>query len=277
MRQRAKRSLGQNFLCDPNYITKIIASVRPSTGDTIIEIGPGRGALTEKLVDSAAGVIAIELDRQLIDPLRQRFANCSNFQVIEQDALTVDYGQLLADARSSNERSADSSDSRSQFTAKLVANLPYNISTAILQHLAEQRQHLSSLVLMFQREVVERMIAKPGNSDRGFFTVLVESAFEVENLFDVPPAAFRPVPKVWSSVVRLTPKPKVGSEASLKCLLSAAFAQKRKTIANNLKREFPDHSRILAAAGIDSHRRAESLTLDEWNTLNTAVSPIGRE
>jgi 16S rRNA (adenine1518-N6/adenine1519-N6)-dimethyltransferase len=254
-RARAKRSLGQNFLSDPNYIARIIAAVDPLPADTIIEIGPGRGALTEKLVESGAEVIAIELDREMIEPLRTKFSGHGMFRVIEQNALTVDF----ADPAIFPE------------PAKLVANLPYYISTAILQRLADQRDNLSSLVLMFQREVVNRITAKPGSSDRGFLTVLAEAAFRIEKLFDVPPTAFRPVPKVWSSVVRLTPNPKIESESSLRDLLSVAFAQKRKTIANNLKSRFPDHASALAAAGIEPHRRAESLILEEWFRLNDAL------
>lgn len=257
MLKRPKRSLGQNFLSDPNYIAKMIAAVAPSPGDTVVEIGPGRGALTERLVDSGARVIAIELDRDLIAPLRERFGGNEDFRIIEQDALTVDFREVLPAYAAS---------------VKLAANLPYYISTAILQRLAEQREHFSSLVLMFQREVVDRITAKPGNSDRGFLTVLVETAFETGKLFDVPPNAFRPAPKVWSSVVKLTPKPGTGREDELRRLLSVAFAQKRKTLANNLKQAVPDHIEALEAAEISPTRRAESLNLDEWRRLVETIN-----
>lgn len=252
---RAKKSLGQNFLADPDYISKIIAAVHPSADDTVIEIGPGRGALTERLVDSGSRVIAIELDRELIDPLRRKFGGGGRFEVIERDALTVAFGELLDEFGA----------------AKLVANLPYYISTAILQHLAGQRDRFSSLILMFQREVVDRITAQPGSSGRGFLTVIAEAAFQIEKLFDVPPDAFRPVPKVWSSVVRLTPKAGPGLDKALRDLVSAGFAQKRKTIANNLKQITPEPGRLLAAAGIEPIRRAESLTLDEWIELGRAM------
>lgn len=254
-RPKAKRSLGQNFLYDPGYVAKVIAAVGPVPEDIVVEIGPGRGALTEKLVDSGAAVIAIELDRDLIEPLRTTFGDRGNFRVVEQDALTVDFAALIPNSQ----------------PAKLVANLPYYISTAILQHLAGQRDHFSSMVLMFQREVVDRISAKPGTSDRGYLTVISEIAFHVEKLFDVPPAAFRPVPKVWSSVVRLSPKRKVESEERLKRLASAAFGQKRKTIANNLKHFFPGYAAMLSEAGIDGNRRAESLSLEEWLRLSLAA------
>jgi len=126
---------------------------------------------------------------------------------------------------------------------------------------------------MFQREVVERITAKPGNSERGYLTVIVEACFDVEKLFDVPRDAFRPMPKVWSSVVRLTPKPNFNfDKAVFENIVSSSFAQKRKTILNNLKTSFNDAERLLAAADINPKRRAESLTLDEWVKLTTTIS-----
>ena len=247
----AKKSLGQNFLVDHNYIRKIIDAAEPQSSNTIIEIGPGRGAITECLVDSGATVIAIELDREFVPQLAERFKNKPNFRVIEADATQIDYAQLI---------------NRQQ--AKVVANLPYYISTAILQHLAAQRQYFVSLVLMFQKEVVERISAPPGDSERGFLTALTELAFTVERLFDVPPNAFRPVPKVTSTVARLTPKPKSDiDEQEFRGLVSTAFSQKRKTILNNLKSRYPDAREKLKRSGIDVSRRAESLVLDEWFAL----------
>lgn len=263
---KVKKSLGQNFLSDPNYIAKIISAVDPLPDDQIIEIGPGRGALTENLVESGATVIGIELDRDLIQPLQVKFADRRNFQIIEQDALTVDFNELLKTQRS--EISNLKSDISDFAQAKLVANLPYYISTAILQRLAEQREAFSSLVLMFQKEVVDRITARAGNSERGYLTVLAEAAFQVEKLFDVPANAFRPPPKILSSVVRLTPKEMASSDSSVfRELVSAGFAQKRKIILNNLKAKYPNASEKLERSGIDGRRRAESLTLDEWMVL----------
>ena len=262
-RSFAKKSLGQNFLTDSDIIQKIVDAVDPSMTDTIIEIGPGRGALTERLVESSAQIIAIELDRNLVPYLKRAFADRPNVQVVEGDALDVDLETILS--ASSRASVADK--------AKVVANLPYYISTAILQRLSEQRHLFSELVLMFQREVVERITAKPGNSERGYLTVIVEACFDVEKLFDVPPDAFRPMPKVWSSVVRLTPKPNFNfDKAVFENIVSSSFAQKRKTILNNLKTSFNDAERLLAAADINPKRRAESLTLDEWVKLTTTIS-----
>jgi 16S rRNA (adenine1518-N6/adenine1519-N6)-dimethyltransferase len=251
---RAKRSLGQNFLSDPNYIRKIIDAVAVSPEDTVIEIGPGRGALTERLIASGAKVIAIELDRELISPLRARFAGTGRFVVTEANALEADLASLASEP------------------VKLAANLPYYISTAILQKLADQREAFSSLLLMFQKEVVDRITAKPGHSERGYLTVLTELAFDVEKLFDVPPAAFRPSPKVMSSVVRLAPRiPRGDDEDILKALVSQAFRQKRKTLLNNLRPHFPQVAGAFERSGIDGSRRAESLSLDEWRRLCEAL------
>jgi 16S rRNA (adenine1518-N6/adenine1519-N6)-dimethyltransferase len=157
--------------------------------------------------------------------------------------------------------------------AKLVANLPYNISTPILQRLIDQRKVFSRLILMFQREVVERITATPGGKQRGFLSVLVEDAFNVERLFDVSPRAFVPVPKVWSSVVKLEPRAStVSDHAALRRLLSLAFGQKRKTLLNNLKLGMPDAAGVLLTADIDGRRRAETLTLDEWARLTKLVA-----
>src|SRR5687767_1985789 len=181
----AKRSLGQNFLVDTNVIEKIVGAVHPTEKDWLLEIGPGRGALTEKLVERAEKLFALEFDRDLAPLLRAKFAASDRFVLIEDDALSFDFRTLVADDRK----------------LRLVANLPYNISTAILQRLFDYPDVFSDCVLMFQREVVERLVAKPGTTDRGYLTVLTEAHFHIERLFDVPPDSFRPVPNVWSSVI----------------------------------------------------------------------------
>lgn len=256
----AKKSFGQNFLIDQNYIDKIISALDPQKDETIIEIGAGRGALTEKLVESGANVLAIELERNMIAVLQDNFANYENFQLIEQDALLTNFNQLT--------------NGKGQ-KAKLVANLPYNISTAILQKLIEQRDCFSEMILMFQREVVSRITARVGNSERGFLSVLTEAYLESEKLFDVSPNAFRPAPKVWSAVVRLLPKESnIENEDLFREIISICFAQKRKTILNNLKNapadlreKFGDIPKLLASCQIEPQRRAETLTLEEWKNL----------
>src|SRR5215210_6186715 len=263
---RAKKSLGQNFLVDESYARRIVGALAPREGETVVEIGPGRGALTALLLESGARVVAVEFDRELAALLRGRFGGRDNFSLVEADALAVDVCRAVEPATS----------------ARVVANLPYNISTAILQRLVAQRRCVPEMVLMLQREVVERVAAPPGSHERGYLTVLVEAFCDAEALFDVPPGAFRPVPKVWSTVARLRVRGGV-SEAEgvddglFPRVVSAGFAQKRKTILNNL-RSAPEDLRALAeraggaaalleAAGIDPRARAEALTLGEWAAL----------
>ena len=252
----AKKSFGQNFLVNQNYIAKIIGALDLNAGETVIEIGAGRGALTENLIESGANVIAVELERDMIGVLQRRFGGKENFQLIESDALKVDFGELLGGDEQKPK-------------VKLVANLPFNISTAILQKLIEQRACFSRMILMFQREVVARITAPVGDSERGFLTVLTEAYLTADKLFDVPPKAFAPAPKVWSAVVRLQPKTdfELENEKSFRRIVSQGFRQKRKTIFNNLKSEFGDIERMLDECGIDKQRRAETLTLDEWECL----------
>ena len=260
---RAKKSLGQNFLVDETYARRVVGALAPRAGETVIEIGPGRGALTALLVESGARVVAVEFDRDLAALLRERFGGREDFTLVEADALEVDFCAAAAPAAS----------------ARVVANLPYNISTAILQRLVQQRRCVTEMVLMLQREVVERIAAPPGSHERGYLSVLVEAFCDTEPLFDVPPGAFRPVPKVWSTVARL--RVRAGAEVADERLflraVGAGFAQKRKTILNNL-RSAPEDLRalteaaggaaaLLAGAGIDPRRRAEELTLAEWNAL----------
>lgn len=261
----AKKSLGQNFLVDHNYINKIISALNPKVIETIIEIGAGQGALTEKLVNSGANVFAIELDRDLIPLLIEDFGSNENFTLIEQDALQTNFDEIGKEQRAKNKEQ----------NTKLVANLPYYISTAILQHLIEYRTGFSELILMLQREVVHRITAEAGNTERGFLTVLIESYFETERLFDVPPNAFRPAPKIWSSVIRLKPKPEnlIENDEFFRKLVSVGFQQKRKTILNNLKNapEMLYKKRLketLEENEIEPNRRAETLILEEWIKLS---------
>jgi 16S rRNA (adenine1518-N6/adenine1519-N6)-dimethyltransferase len=224
----------------------------PTSNDVVLEIGPGRGALTSKLIDRVGKLYALEFDRDLAELLRNLFHDRPNFEVIEDDALKVDLGRLAPPGNK----------------LRLIANLPYNISTAILQRLFEHKAILSDCVLMFQREVVERIMAPPSTSDRGYLSVLAQAHFEIDKLFDVPPQAFRPVPKVWSSVVRLRPRTDIAFDhAALESIVSLGFMQRRKTIVNNLKNRIPSADDLLANASVDPSRRAETLTVDEWLRL----------
>jgi 16S rRNA (adenine1518-N6/adenine1519-N6)-dimethyltransferase len=269
---RAKKSLGQNFLVDESYARRIVGALGPRAGETLIEIGPGRGALTELLVGKAGRVLAVEYDSALVAMLRARFEGVEGFDVAEADALSVDFCAAIKPAE----------------RARVVANLPYNISTAILQRLIEQRGCISELTLMLQREVVERITAPPGGGERGYLSVFVEAFCEAEALFDVPPGAFRPVPKVWSTVARLRMRPApafaVGDEKLLWRIVSTGFAQRRKTIFNNLRSAPEDllprvetaggAAALLEAAGVEPRRRAETLTLDEWARITRSLEAV---
>jgi 16S rRNA (adenine1518-N6/adenine1519-N6)-dimethyltransferase len=265
----AKRRFGQNFLVDRNVVDRIVAAVAPRPDETILEIGSGQGALTARLLETAGRVVAIEFDRELIPFLRTKFARVANLDLIAADALATNFAAVIAPAE----------------RVRVVANLPYNIATAILQRLIEQRDCLSEMVLMLQREVVDRLTAEPGSPERGYLSVLIEAYCGAEKLFDVAPQAFRPVPKVWSSIVRLRVRPKIAAEVKNEALLwqivSASFAQRRKTILNNL-RDAPESiqellqkrggaSIVLCDAGIPPLRRAETFTLEEWAMLANAI------
>ncbi len=252
---RAKKHLGQNFLRDHTIVTRIVDELELDATDTVIEIGPGRGALSAELLDRAERVIAIEFDRDMVAVLRVAFALRSNLQIVNEDALSVDFASLTPP----------------HGTVKLVANLPYNISTPILQRLLNDRMLFSRIVLMFQREVVDRITAVAGSKDRGYLSVLVENSFTVKKLFDVPPNAFTPIPKVWSSVVRLVPKqPVIENELLMRDIVSASFSMRRKTLLNNLSPRCLNAARLIGDAEIDGRRRAETLTLEEWARLTSA-------
>ncbi len=263
------KRLGQHFLRDQRTIHRIIDALNPRTDETIVEIGPGTGALTSVLVERTGRLIAVEFDNKLAPLLQERFSTFGNFKLVMADALTLDFCKELLPAQS----------------VRLVANLPYNISTAILQRLIAQRACIDEMVLMLQREVVERLLAPAGTSDRGFISVFVEAYCEAEKLFDVAPGAFRPPPKVWSSVMRLKIRPRINAENTDEGLLwevvSAGFAQKRKTILNNLRhasgrlqevlKRNGGASIVLCKANVELQRRAETLTLEEWGKIVQSI------
>jgi 16S rRNA (adenine1518-N6/adenine1519-N6)-dimethyltransferase len=266
---RPSKRFGQNFLTDKSVIKRIIESLDPQPGETIVEIGPGRGALTAPLIERATQLVAIEFDRNLIPILVDTFGKKENFKLVQNDALVTDICDEIRPAS----------------IARVVANLPYNIATAVLQRLIEQRACLTELILMLQREVVDRIVASPGSAERGYLSVFVEAYCETEKLFDVAPASFRPAPKVWSTVVRLQLRPKIAFDAREEALLwqvvSAGFAQRRKTILNNLRsapsplqdrlKAHGGASIILCRAEVELQRRAETLTLDDWTRIVRAL------
>jgi 16S rRNA (adenine1518-N6/adenine1519-N6)-dimethyltransferase len=248
----ARKRYGQNFLADAHYVRRIAEAVAPRPGDAVVEIGPGLGALTGELIARAGRIVAIEIDRDLAARLRERFAP-DVLELVVGDALEVDFAALGSDLR-------------------VVGNLPYNISSPILFHLAAQAHALRDLTLMLQKEVVARMTAAPGTPEYGRLTVTLSATFDVERLFVVPPGAFRPPPKVDSAVARLTPlrerAPAIADRARFERIVAAAFSQRRKTLRNALAEVVTAGQ--FSAARIDPQRRGETLSVDEFVALSAA-------
>jgi 16S rRNA (adenine1518-N6/adenine1519-N6)-dimethyltransferase len=264
---RPKKALGQNFLNDRNVISRIVQSAGISAGDRVMEVGPGRGAMTRLLADSGACVLAIELDRQLVPLLEREFAGCGNVEFLQADILAVDLEDVLS--------------SRHSGKWKVAANLPYNISSQVLLKFLDNRKLFSRLVLMLQREVGERLVASHGCKEYGILTVYCRLHFDIYREFIVKPGSFHPVPKVDSVVLRLEPLPAprvdVGDEAFFRRVVRAAFAQRRKTLWNclraaSLAADEMGLREALAACGIDGGRRGESLSLDEFAALSRELS-----
>jgi len=239
-----KKRFGQHFLHDKNILSRIVEYVAAKPGERIVEIGPGEGALTLPLLRAAGSLTVIELDRDLIEPLRTRARGVGELTIVHRDVLEVDIGTLAVGG-----------------TIRLVGNLPYNISTPILFHCLDHAAAIHDMHFMLQKEVVERMAAGPGSKTYGRLSVMLQLRCAVEPLFDVPPTAFTPPPKVDSAVVRLVPLspdrlPQVAFDV-IDRVVRAAFGQRRKTLSNALKGVADADD--LAAAGIDPRLRAEQL------------------
>jgi len=239
-----KKRFGQHFLHDKNILSRIVEYVAAKPGERIVEIGPGEGALTLPLLRAAGSLTVIELDRDLIEPLRTRASGVGELTIVHRDVLEVDIAALAVGG-----------------TIRLVGNLPYNISTPILFHCLDHAAAIRDMHFMLQKEVVERMAAGPGSKTYGRLSVMLQLRCAVEPLFDVPPTAFTPPPKVDSAVVRLVPLspdrlPKVDFDV-IDRVVRAAFGQRRKTLSNALKGVADADD--LAAAGIDPRLRAEQL------------------
>jgi 16S rRNA (adenine1518-N6/adenine1519-N6)-dimethyltransferase len=248
---RAKKQFGQNFLHDRTIIDRIVRAIGPQPGDRIVEIGPGRGALTFPLLERIDAITAIEIDRELIPWLQARDARIT---IVPQDVLSVDFTALAE---------------RLGSPIRLVGNLPYNISSPILFHAREHRAVIRDMHFMLQKEVVERMAAGHGNKDYGRLTVMLQAVFAVEHLFNVPPGAFTPAPKVDSAIVRLSPLPADAwppfDDDRLEAIVRAAFSMRRKTLRNTLKGVVDEAT--LVAAGIDPNDRAEQLSVADFIRL----------
>jgi len=252
---RAKKRFGQNFLRDRQVVDRIFAAADLNRSDRVFEIGPGLGVLTERLLKTAGEVVIVEIDRDLAVEWQQR--DDSRLRVVAADVLSLDWKDLLPGEG-----------------WKMVANLPYNISSQVVFKVIEHRDKFSRLVLMFQKEVGERLCAGPGTRDYGALSIFCQLWFDVEPIVKVPPQAFHPPPKVDSVVLGFTPLPEarvaVGDEHQFKRVVKSAFAQRRKTLRNTLKSGGFGPEEIAAAlerAGIDGGRRAETLSLAEFSKL----------
>jgi 16S rRNA (adenine1518-N6/adenine1519-N6)-dimethyltransferase len=257
---RPRKRFGQNFLVDAGIIERIVNAVNAKDTDAIIEIGPGQGALTDRLVDSCAHLDVIEIDRDLAAEFRWRYESRNNFTLHNQDVLKFDFHTLPPVAGG----------------YRLIGNLPYNISTPLLFHLFESRQLFRDMLFMLQLEVVDRMTADPGGKSSGRLGIMTQYYCRVEKLFRVPPTAFSPQPKVESAIVRLVPYTELPcparDTAMLEKVVRTAFSQRRKTLQNSLKSLADKH--VLSTLGIDGSRRPETLSLEEYVTISDALVEV---
>lgn len=251
---KPRKRFGQHFLHDQRVLEQIVAALPRRADRRLIEIGPGRGALTGHLVHTFGDLTVIEIDRDLVEILRTRFAGVSGLEIKNADALAFDFGLLVTPP--------------SKMT--LVGNLPYNISTPLLFHLFKFQASIDEMIFMLQKEVVERLVAQPGSKQFGRLSVMAQYRCRIEQLFTVLPGSFIPPPKVKSAVVRLVPHQQppaeIGDETTFSNLVLKAFNQRRKTLRNALK-ELLSEEEILAC-GVDPKARAENLGVSEFAALS---------
>jgi len=258
MQHKARKRFGQNFLHDDGVIQNIVNVIYPRVGDNIVEIGPGLGALTSQLLPLAGRIQVVELDRDVIPHLEQACAGLGELLITQADALKFDFSTLF----------------EAEKKLRIVGNLPYNISTPLLFHLMNYADNIADMHFMLQKEVVERMAAVPGNKHYGRLSIMLQYFCKVEKLFDVPPEAFDPTPKVDSAIVRLTPYEtlplQVDDLATYAMVVTKSFAHRRKTLRNNLKEILSGEQ--IEALGINPAARAETLTQLEFAQLSNALS-----
>jgi 16S rRNA (adenine1518-N6/adenine1519-N6)-dimethyltransferase len=277
-RPRLKPKLGQHFLAADSYALQIVDALGDVSQSTVLEIGPGRGILTSLLAKKVRRLIAVELDRVLAAQLRLRFGMFPNVEVIEADILSIDFDSLFGPKPGLGRPGIEFKPQ----PAKVVGNLPYYITSDILLRLFDYSRYFDSIVIMVQKEVADRIAAAPGSRDYGLLSATAQLHARVEKLFTLPPGAFSPPPKVYSTVLRLTLAPRQNElglngdarlEQSFIDFLKLSFAQKRKTLWNNLKLKYPENR--LKAALTETHikpaARAEALTLEETAALFRAL------
>lgn len=265
---RPKKSLGQNFLTDETVLENIVAAADVTSESCVLEIGPGMGALTRELAKAAGHVAAVEIDTSILPVLEQNICEFSNVTVVNQDILKADLAALFADLFGTR-------------SVKVIANLPYYITTPIIMKLLEEDLPITSVVIMIQREVARRLAAAPGTKDYGAITPVVQYKAEVTPICDVPPEAFEPAPKVWSSVIRLdlrqTPPVSVTDEAHFFHVIRAAFAQRRKTFVNSagsypaLGVEREDVKKVLQKLNFSENIRGEILGIEQFAQISNEL------
>jgi len=257
MKHQARKRFGQNFLHDPAIIQRIVQTINPQPGQRLVEIGPGKGAITFPLLAACKHLEVIELDRDLVQPLATKAPAFGELVIHQQDALRFDFAALAGGER-----------------LRTVGNLPYNISTPLLFHLITQSDSIQDMHFMLQKEVVDRMAAGPGSRDYGRLSVMIQYHCKVEPLFRVGPGAFQPAPRVDSTFVRLTPWPQpqvvVKDVACLATVVRQAFSQRRKTLRNTLKGLLPEQA--IRATGTDPSARPESISLEQYAALANQVA-----
>jgi len=253
-----RKRFGQNFLKDMSVVQQIVSAINLSNKDHVVEIGPGMGVMTQVMLPEVGYLDAVELDRDLVAKLKTTSLPLGNFAIHSADALTFDFCSL----------------SRNNQPMRLVGNLPYNISTPLMFHLFTQLKCIADMHFMLQKEVVNRLVAVPGSKSYGKLSVVVQYYCRVDKLFDVGPEAFSPQPKVDSSIVRLIPHKSplvsINNYEDFENIVSASFAQRRKTLHNNLKSLLSDEQ--LLSVNIDPSRRAETLSLEEFAALSNLLS-----
>ena len=257
LKARPRKRFGQHFLHDPAVIERIAAAIAPGSGQALVEIGPGRGALTRRLLESDCGSLdAIEIDRDLAARLREELRGDSRFCLHDADALRTDFGALARQRRR---------------PLRVVGNLPYNISTPLLFHLLESVHDILDLHVMLQREVIARMAAQPGDRAYGRLTVMLSPWVEVERLFDVGPGAFHPPPQVWSAVARLAVRaePAFPLSPAFPAIVAAAFAHRRKTLRNALRGLATAEQ--IESCGVDPSARPETVSPALFNAIAGTV------
>lgn len=259
MIHKARKRFGQNFLHDPRVIDQIVRAIAPREGDHLVEIGPGKGAITRELLTAVGAIDVVELDRDLIPILSRECGNLGELRVHSADALKFDFASL----RRGDER------------LRVVGNLPYNISTPLIFHLLSYSGLVADMHFMLQQEVVDRLTAAPGGKEYGRLGIMAQYHCRAERLFTVPPGAFNPAPKVYSAVVRLTPHETppvaVDDPQQFAQVVTKAFGQRRKTLRNNLKGVLS--AEVIEGLGIDPGRRPETLSLEEFARLANSVTP----